>query len=804
MAESKYALVLTTMNGGAGYNATGPASGQLVIDALARPLAELKLAVLTASQDIRLLIKEQVRLRDVMAALQSLAKFNLAAPAAVAASEPKSKLTAAIEQRPPRASMQPAMALQTAMARLKQVPGMSSDLKSMENANRELASEKSMAGSGATAVSLAEVEYAAGKSGVGANLTGDAKEKELLDFGRDAATNATAFGIELKAAGEMLAAWRTSLKLDRAQSQNLADATSHLGKHSLKATAADIGSVVQSSGEAGVAAGIAPEQLAALAASLLNADVDKATASASVKSISAALAKGRKGSAEERAAWATLGLQPDNLTDDVPQTLFRTLEALKKQPASQQAALLKTLFNGDEGVSKLLEKPQDVGQTFALLTAKKPLDPQTELLKKLSGGSEGLHQLMALPSADGKAFSPLPLQGPTQSLEPQYKGAVQRSADAAGGSVQQSPDAYEASKIRLTKAVAPNVQMPDWLTASMNLMADKAEANPKVATALALAAAGITSMVGALLAKAFDNFTGKLVKSAAARLPAGLGKWIADVDVTDIKPDTSPDTSKAPKDKRSTDKPGSTGTSGRRGGLRPRRVRIKSRIQGKDANRPLLSPGDFVAPRPVISAPGPWPGSMTAFAGSSSASSMRAAPLSGSYAKAGRLVAKKAPPLRLLSAGYEMVTGVMKGDTRSVVSSGASLAGASAGAAIGAAIGTLILPGVGTMVGGWLGSMAGAEIGASLGDRLGAQVDRLDSPAQVSKELTAVAATPAATVANQPVTLNSTIHINGQDQASAQTLANLVVQTTMSQLGQIMPTNPLATRRDAALTDGVA
>lgn len=101
MAESKYALVLTTMNGGAGYNATGPASGQMVIDALTRPLAELKLAVLTASQDIRLLIKEQVRLRDVMAALQSLAKVNLAAPAAVAASEPKSKLTAAIEQRPP-------------------------------------------------------------------------------------------------------------------------------------------------------------------------------------------------------------------------------------------------------------------------------------------------------------------------------------------------------------------------------------------------------------------------------------------------------------------------------------------------------------------------------------------------------------------------------------------------------------------------------------------------------------------------------------------------------------------------------
>lgn len=800
MAESKYALVLTTMNGSAGFSGADMAGGQSAIGVLVQPLADLKLAIVTASQDIRLLIKEQIKLREVMAALQSLSKVNLSAPAAVAASAPKSKLTAEIEQRPPPPSMLPAMALQTAMAQLKQVPGMGSDLSNMATANLKMASEKSVAGSGATAASLAEVEFAAGKAGVGASLSGDAKEKELLDFGRDAATNATAFGIELKTAGEMLATWRTSLKLDRAQSQNLADATSHLGRHSLKATAADIGSVMQSSGEAGVAAGIAPEQLAALAAALLNADVDKTAANASVKSISAALAKGAKGSGEERAAWATLGLQPDKLTNDVPQTIFRALDALKKQPASQQAALLKTLFKGDEGVSKLLEKPQDVEQTFALLTAKKPLDPQTELLKKLSGGSEGLHQLMAQPSAGETAFSPLPLKGPTPSLEPQYKGAVQRSADAAGGSVQPSSNSYEASKIRLTTAVAPNVQMPDWLTASMNWMADKAEANPKVATALALAAAGITSMVGALLAKAFDNFTGKLVKSAAARIPAGLGKWIADVDVADGKPDTSKD----PKDKRSTDKPGSTGTSSRRGGLKPRRVSIKSRIQGKDANRPLLSPGDFVAPRPVISAPGPWPGSMTAFAGLSSASPMRAAPLSGSYAKAGRLMAKKAPPLRLLSAGYEMVTGVMKGDTRSVVSSGASLAGSSAGAAIGAAIGTLILPGVGTMVGGWLGSMAGAEIGASLGDKLGTQVDRLGSPAQVSKELTAVPVTPAVTAANQPVTFNSTIQINGQDQTSAQALANLVVQTTMSQLGQIMPTNPLATRRDAALTDGVA
>lgn len=795
MAETRYSPMLASANSSVGFSNTGLAGERSAFDVIAHPLAELKLAVLTASQDIRLLIKEQIKLREVMVALQSLSKAS--SPTSAPVTAPKSKLTAEIEQRQPPAFLQPTMALQTAMARLKQVPGMDGDLKSMEIANLAMASEKAVAGSGATAVSLAEVEYAAGKSGVGANLTGDAKEKELLDFGRDAATNATAFGIELKAAGEMLTVWRTSLKLDRAQAQSLADASIHLGKNSLKATAADIGSVVQSSGETGVAAGIAPEQLAALAAALLNADVDTSGAATSVKSISAALAKGTKGSVAERAAWATLGLQPDKLTENVPQTVFKALEALKQKPASEQSALIKTLFNGDEGVSKLLEKPQDVEKTFALLTARKPLDPQTELLKTLSTGSDGLHQLMAKPA--DTPVSPVPLQGPTQSIEPQYKGAVQRSADPAGGSPQQSWNALEASRNRLATAVAPDAQTLDSLTNTLNWAAEKAEANPKVATSLTIAAAGITAFVGALLAKAADNFVGKLVKGIATKLPKGLGKWIADIDVAG---DSGKPVENSTFDEPDPKKPAQR----KRGGLKPRRVSLGSLTQRK-SHQPLISSGSSAARNPLIRQTSAWPASMTAFAGSSSASPMHAAPLSGSYAKAGALLAKKAPPLRLLSAGYELVNGVRHGDTRSVVSSGASLAGASAGAAVGAALGTLILPGVGTAIGGWLGSMAGGAIGESLGDKLGTQVDRLGAPAQVSKDLITTSATsaiPATTAASQPVTFNSTIQINGQDLASAQALANLVVQTTMGQLGQIMPTNPLATRRDAALTDGVA
>lgn len=796
MAESQYALRLTNINGSTGFIDTGLDSGQPASETLAKPLAELKLAIVNVSQDIRLLIKEQIKLREVLAAQQSLSKGS--APAPAAASEPTSKPKAEMEQRPLPGFLQSSAALQSAMAQLRQIPGIGSDLKGMEQANLELAAEKSVAASGATVVDLANVEYAAARSGVAANLTGDAKQQALLDFGRDAAVNATALGIGLKDAGEMLAAWRTSLKLDRERSRNLADATSHLGKNSLKATAADIGSVLQNSGEAGITAGIAPEHLAALAAALLNADADKNAAGNSVNTISAALAKGAKGSAAERAAWKSLGLQPDTLTDDVPQALATALQALKKKPASQQSALLKTLFNGDEGVRKLLEKPEEVEKSFSMITATKPVDSQSALLKSLSYGREGVRSLMNVSGDTQAAPSPLPLQGPTHSLEPQYKGSVQRSAIEAQDTTQSSGNALNASLNRLAIAVAPNAGASmDFITDKINGVAEVAEANPKTASVLAAAAAGLSAVVALLLAKAADNFSGMVLKIAAARLPAGLGKWIADLSKAEPADGSNDESQKG-----SPTKEKSAGQGSRVAGTKPRTGR-KGRGRGAATRGNDLTRAPEVA-SPLVPGSGSMPGGLMSFSGSSGLRPPVAAPLSGSYAKAGSLLAKRAPPLRLLSAGYELVNGVMQGDTRAVVSSGASLAGSSAGAAVGAALGTLILPGVGTAIGGWLGSMAGGAIGESLGDKLGTQVDRLGSPEQVSKELTGNPVSPASETANQPVTFNSTINISGQDLASAQALANLVVQTTMGQLGQIMPSNLLATRRDAALTDGAA
>lgn len=92
----------------------------------------------------------------------------------------------------------------------------------------------------------------------------------------------------------------------------------------------------------------------------------------------------------------------------------------------------------------------------------------------------------------------------------------------------------------------------------------------------------------------------------------------------------------------------------------------------------------------------------------------------------------------------------------------------------------------------------GSESGAWLGEKLAAPADKLAAPDQVSKDLTNTQAT------SQQNALTANIYINGQDQASAAQLANLVVQHISGQFGLMTTTNQLAVRRDTALTDGVA
>ncbi|MBC3373880.1 phage tail tape measure protein [Pseudomonas sp. SWRI92] len=165
------------------------------------------------------------------------------------------------------------------------------------------------------------------------------------------------------------------------------------------------------------------------------------------------------------------------------------------------------------------------------------------------------------------------------------------------------------------------------------------------------------------------------------------------------------------------------------------------------------------------------------------------------------------PGAPVLGAVPLLVEGAVNGDVQMIGAglgaAGGGWAGASAGATAGATIGTFFGPGIGTAIGGALGAIVGGlagswiggESGSWLGEKLASPVDKLPPADQTTRGL------PQAQAATQQNALTANIYINGQDQASAAQLANLVVQQITSQF-RLMP-NSLAMRSDAALTDGV-
>jgi len=173
-----------------------------------------------------------------------------------------------------------------------------------------------------------------------------------------------------------------------------------------------------------------------------------------------------------------------------------------------------------------------------------------------------------------------------------------------------------------------------------------------------------------------------------------------------------------------------------------------------------------------------------------------------------RTVTRFMPKAMVLGAAPEVVGGAIDGDARMVGeglgAAGGGWAGASAGATAGATMGSFFGPGIGTAIGGALGALVGGlagswmggEAGSWLGDKLATPANKLTAPEQVGKDLTGTQAS------SQQNTLTANIYINGQDQASASQLANLVVQQLSGQFGLMTMPNSLAMRSDAALTDG--
>ncbi|MCX2542238.1 phage tail tape measure protein [Pseudomonas sp. COW5] len=684
-----------------------------------------------------MLTQEQIKLRELLVSQQSLFKVVTAPPAAN--SEPKSKLKAEIEQRPPPKTLQSAMANETALVEFNQLLHLSNEsLQAFSEKNLEIASDKRVAPSGVTGADLLQVQLAGLRSGISDGLQGEQKTEALQDFSRDAAINASAFRIDVKAAGEMLSGWRTALKLDRVQSQSLADATNYLGNSGLNVKAADIGSVVQSAGEGAKAVGMTPEQVAALAAAFLNSGASKTDAAAALKNFTTVLGKGESASSAQRSAWADIGLNPESLarglSGDAPETIKLVLEQLKQQPEEKQASLTNTLFGNNDAILELLKKPEDVQTAFKLVADK--------------------------------------------SL---YADSAGKTAEAYGNTSQGRWNALDASLNRLSTAVG-NALAPVTdgfaigLTAVVNGLSAAAETFPFVTAALTLLGVAATPFVaGALktgVSAVLDAVSTRLLRLAAARLPSEVGDLITGDD----------DNGGGRKKKRSARKSGQ-GKQAKASakGARPRtpavRQSLGSRLRG--AAMKVMPSIKRASARvlPAVRSFGPKVMPMLS----------RMAPLVG----------KVAVPLMVAHAAYTGLKGVREGDEKAVGSAKGELAGT----AIGALVGSFILPGFGTAIGSIAGGYFGSLVGEALADP---PADKLAAPGDVAKNLVNAPTQSQ----NQQVTFSPLIQVTCPAPDTAEQIRTIIGQQLSGQFhGQFLPlltNNPLATRRDAALTDGVA
>lgn len=645
-----------------------------------------------------------------------------------------------------------AMELETAMADVGKVIDFTGDQRQqMASANLKLASDRLIASGGITGVDLAQIQYAAGQSGIGndkkkADGTVDsaAKQAAVMEFTRDAAIMASAFDISAKDAGETMAGWRASMALNRDQTLDLADATNFLGNN-FNATAADIASVVKRYGAVGKASGLTPEQTAALSAAFLNPGTEKEIAGTGFKNFTAALTKGDAATKGQRTAWKELGFDPEDLAVEMqgnaPATIMKVLNELRDQPVENQAALATQLFGSESigAIQPLLQNLAEVEKAFGLIKDK----------SKYATSAMGENASM-----------------------------MQEAAGVANTS-KTGLNAFVARLTRLSTVVG-NAMLPALnavlipLGAVVDGFSWFAETFPGITGTLAVAAGGLAALkIGALGLK----FAGLLIGQAFNK--AGLAR--AKLDGTTARTAMTADLAV--------------------GRLNAAMARMASAgslgdLAGGDGKRRRRRPG---AKKPGL---GGVAAGVEDLAGKAGA----AASLGSKAAKVAKIAGKVATPLLVATAAVQGINALQEGDApgvgSAVGSAGGALAGGYAGAAMGATIGTFIFPGVGTAIGGALGglagSVAGSEAGSWLGEKLGALVDRLSSPDEVSKDI------PSVTNAdNRQMQFSPIIHINGADQATTTALADTVMSRLRGEFVPLMMApDQLAQRRGAALTDG--
>jgi TP901 family phage tail tape measure protein len=427
--------------------------------------------------------------------------------------------------------------------------------------------------------------------------------------------------------------------------------------------------------------------------------------------------------------------------------------------AAERAAWKQLGLEPKAVASGLRDKDAAPGTVMSVLAAlnAQPAEKRSTLASTLFGNGDEAALRMAQNLADvNGAFWQVKDKAQYATSELGDKGSVRQDALAQSKTQQGQWNVLNARNDRLStatgSALAPTTDSAlGSLGSLIDGLSELAETSPKTTAAFVIVAAAIKPLVSTLFKALTDEMTNQVAKrvlgGVAPRLPGRLGEVISE-------------------DFRKTDR--------------------TAKLNINDTSRL----------EPVTAA--------KAEAGGSASRSLRG--MSASLRPFTRYI----PGALALSAAPEVVEGAMSGDVRMIGAglgtAGGGWAGASAGAAMGATVGTFFAPVIGTaiggavgaVVGGLAGSWIGRESGSWLGDKLAMPADKLPPPDQAAKDLTNTQTT------SQQNALTANIYINGQDQASATQLANLVVQHISGQFGLMTTTNQLAVRRDTALTDGVA
>lgn len=182
----------------------------------------------------------------------------------------------------------------------------------------------------------------------------------------DTARLAAAWDIDAKSAADYMAKWETAFGKTHNQIIDIADFINYLGGH-MATTAAEIASVVNTSGGVGQTAGVDLHTTSALAATMLAMGVNDGKAGTSLNRVFTNITLGNSATDAQTGAWNRLGFDPVQIAKDMQSTgpngedgaastLYKVFEAISKQDKYQQTATIKTLFGqwAIEGVSKIV------------------------------------------------------------------------------------------------------------------------------------------------------------------------------------------------------------------------------------------------------------------------------------------------------------------------------------------------------------------------------------------------------------------------------------------------------------------